>query len=112
WLVAFGISVQDVANAARAGTGVRGAGFVETSQQRIVIQSKGQSVNAAQLGEVVVAQHEGRSVLLRDVAKVVEAAEPMFGSALVNGEPGILLTLTGQFGANTMQVTEAVEAAL
>ena len=111
-LVAFGISVQDVVNAARAGTGVRGAGFVETTQQRIVIQSEGQSLSAAQLAEVVVAHHDGRSVRLRDVAKVLDAAEPMFGSALINGEPGILLTMTGQYGANTMQVTEAAEAAL
>lgn len=111
-LLAFGVSVQDIANAAQSGTGVRGAGFVETTQQRIVIQTEGQAVTAAELGAVVVTHRDGRSVCLRDLAKVVDAAEPMFGSALINGEPGILLTMTGQFGANTMQVTEAVEAAL
>lgn len=111
-LAAFEISVSEVADAVRAGTGVRGAGFVETAQQRIVIQSEGQSLTAAQLGEIVVVHQGGRSVRLRDVAKVAEAAEPMFGSALINGVPGILLTMTGQFGANTMEVTELAEAAL
>ena len=36
-LLAFGISVQDVSSAAAAATGVRGAGFVETAAQRLVL---------------------------------------------------------------------------
>src|SRR5213076_3596243 len=75
-------------------------------------QTEGQSLTAAQLGEVVVAQHDGRSVRLRDVANVVEAPEPKFGDALIMGKPGILMTMSGQYGANTMEVTEAVERAL
>jgi CzcA family heavy metal efflux pump len=108
----FGVSVQDVANAARAATGVRGAGFIETSSQRLPIQTEGQLFSAEQLGDVVVAHHDGRSVLLRDVAQVVEGSAPKSGDALVNGQPGILLTTTSQFGANTMEATLAVEAAL
>jgi CzcA family heavy metal efflux pump len=111
-LIAFNLSVQDVLSAAREASGVRGAGFIETAAQRIVIQTEGQSLTALQLGEVVVAQHEGRSVRLKDVAKVVEAPEPKFGDALIMGKPGVLLTMSGQYRANTMEVTEAVENAL
>jgi CzcA family heavy metal efflux pump len=111
-LLAFGISVQDVSSAASAATGVRGAGFVETPAQRIVLQTEGQSLTAAQLGEVVVTQRDGKSVCLKDVANVVEAGEPKFGDALINGKPGVLITTASQFGANTMEVTRAVEAAL
>src|SRR5438477_2016334 len=42
-LIAFGLTIQDVLNAAREATGVRGGGFIETAAQRIVIQSEGQS---------------------------------------------------------------------
>ncbi len=108
----FGVTVTDVANAARAATGVRGAGFIETDAQRLPIQTEGQSFTAAQLGEVVVAQHDGRSIKLSDVAQVIEAAAPKSGDALINGKPGVLLTTTSQFGANTMEVTLAVESAL
>ena len=72
-LLAFGVSVQDVSAAASEATGVRGAGFVETSAQRLVLQTEGQSLTAEQLGEVVVAQRDGRSIRLKDVANVVEA---------------------------------------
>src|SRR5439155_1576076 len=54
----------------------------------------------------------GRSVRLRDVANVVEAPEPKFGDALIMGKPGVLLTMSGQYRANTLEVTEAVERAL
>src|ERR1044071_2444689 len=111
-LLAFDLSIQDVLSAAREATGVRGAGFVETAAQRIVIQTEGQSLTAGQLGEVTVTQHDGRSVRLKDLARVVEGAEPKFGDALIMGRPGSLMTMSGQYGANTLEVTEAVERAL
>src|SRR3989454_1027144 len=105
-LIAFDLSIQDVLNAAREATGVRGAGFIETAAQRIVIQTEGQSLTTQQLGEVVVAQHDGRSVRLKDLAHVAAAPEPKFGDALIMGRSGILMTISGQYGANTMEVTE------
>jgi CzcA family heavy metal efflux pump len=108
----FNVSVADVANAARAATGVRGAGFIETDAQRLPLLTEGQVFTAAQLGEVVVAHRDGRSVRLRDVATVTEGSAPKSGDALINGQPGILMTTTSQFGANTMEVTLAVETAL
>jgi CzcA family heavy metal efflux pump len=111
-LLAFGISVQDVSSAASAATGVRGAGFVETAAQRLVLQTEGQSLTAELLGEVVVTQRDGRSVRLKDVANVIEGGEPKFGDALINGKPGVLVTTASQYGANTLEVTRAVEAAL
>jgi CzcA family heavy metal efflux pump len=111
-LAAFGVSISDVANAARSATGVRGAGFVETSAQRIVLQTEGQQLTAEELGNVVVTQREGQSVRLRDVADVIEAGEPKFGDSIINGKPGVLMTTASQFGANTMEVTRFVEAAL
>src|SRR5437867_5199075 len=88
-LIAFELSIQDVFNAAREATGVRGAGFIENAAQRIVIQTEGQSLTAQLLGEVVITQHDGRSVRLKDVANIVDAPEPKFGDALIMGKPGI-----------------------
>jgi CzcA family heavy metal efflux pump len=43
---------------------------------------------------------------------VVEAGAPRFGGALIQGRPGVLLTMLSQYGANTLEVTRAVERAL
>ncbi len=111
-LMAFGLSISDVLAAARASTGVMGAGFVENANQRIVIQTEGEALTAEVLGEVAVVNHDGASVHLRDVANVREGGEPKFGDTLIQGTPGILLSTASQYGANTMEVTRAVEAAL
>src|ERR1043166_3134528 len=48
-LVARNLTLSDVLNAAKLASGVRGAGFVETENQRIVIQTEGQTLTAAAL---------------------------------------------------------------
>ncbi len=111
-LLALGLSVADVVNAARISTGVMGAGYIETSNQRVTLQTEGQALTPEALGEVVVVRTNGLSLRLKDVARVVEAPEPKFGDALVQGRPGVLLTMSSQYGANTLEVTRALETAL
>ncbi|HZV36168.1 MAG TPA: efflux RND transporter permease subunit [Verrucomicrobiae bacterium] len=111
-LMAYNLSLSDVLNAAKASSAVMGAGFIETENQRVVIQTEGEALTPEMLGEVEVAHHEGQSVRLRDVAHVIEGAEPKFGDSLIQGQSGILLSMASQYGANTIEVTYAVEAAL
>src|SRR6266478_10177709 len=106
-LVDYGLALEDVVAAARRSTAVRGAGFVENANQRIVMRTEGQSLTAEQLGEVVLAHHDGVSVRLKDVAKVVEGPEPRFGDALIMGQRGVILLVFSQYGANTLEVTRA-----
>jgi CzcA family heavy metal efflux pump len=111
-LIAYSLSIDDVLAAARKSTGVRGAGFIENENQRIVLRTKGQSLSPEALGEVVLAHHDGFSVRLKDVGSVVEGPEPKLGDGQVMGRPGIVMLVHSQYGANTLEVTRAVEAAL
>ena len=43
---------------------------------------------------------------------MVEAPEPPIGGAAIQGKPGVVINVSAQFGANTVEVTKAVEAAL
>ena len=67
-------------------TAVTGAGFIETNNQRIVFQSEGQSIDPEDVARTVVASSGGSSVLLKDVADVVNAPEPAIGGAAVSGQ--------------------------
>jgi CzcA family heavy metal efflux pump len=111
-LMAYGLSISDVLTAARASTAVLGAGFVENANQRIVIQTEGQALTPAILGEVEITHAGGQSVRLKDVALVREGPEPKFGDSLIQGRTGVFVSMASQYGANTMEVTLAVEAAL
>ncbi len=111
-MVAYGLAIDDVLEAARHATGVRGAGFVDTGPQRVVVRTEGQALTPEQLGRVVVRRQNGATVRLRDVARVVDAPEPKTGDAQIMGRSGVMLIVSSQFGANTMEITAAVERAL
>src|SRR5690606_1207051 len=73
---------------------------------------EGQSIEPDDIARTVVATSGGASVLLKDVANVVNAPEPPIGAAAVMGKPGVVLLVSGQLGANTIDVTEGIERAL
>lgn len=111
-LMRYNLGMNDVLTAAQKATGVRGAGFIDTGNQRIVFQSEGQSLTAAQIARTVLLSQGAASVTLGDVANVVEAPEPPIGGAAVNGKTGVVMDIAEQYGANTLEVTRAVESAL
>lgn len=111
-LAAFDLSITDVLAAARASTGVRGAGFVENAAERIMLQTQGQSLTAAELGEAPLIAHNGVTVRMRDVATVKDGPEPKVGDAAIDGQPGVMIMISAQYGANTLEVTEGLEKAL
>jgi len=111
-LRAFGLSLDEVLTAAQQATGVRGGGYVDTANQRVVIHTVGQALTLQQLGEVVLVPHTGLSVRLKDVADVRYAPAPKFGDAQINGQSGVVLLAYAQYQANTLEVTHALDAAL
>lgn len=111
-MIQYGLSLPDVMAAARQATGVRGAGFIDTKNQRLVFQTEGQSLSAADIARTVVTSQGVGRVTLGSVADVVDAPEPASGAALIGGEPGVILNVSEQYGANTLDVTRGVEAAL
>ncbi len=111
-LLRYNLAFDDVLEAAKKATAVTGAGFIETNNQRIVFQSEGQSIDPEDVARTVVSSSGASSVLLKDVADVVNAAEPAIGGAAVQGKPGVVLLVSGQLGANTIDVTDRIEEAL
>lgn len=111
-LIKFNLSVEDVLAAARRATGVRGAGVIDTPNQRFILRSEGQSLTAAELARTVVAYHKGASLTLGEIATVTDAPAPPFGAAAVLGKPGVVLNVSEQLGANTVEVTRKLERAL
>jgi CzcA family heavy metal efflux pump len=111
-LAAAGLVLDDVLTAARRATGLIGGGYLETPLQRIVIQAQAPGATLDALAQAVVGTRDGFPVRLGDVAALRESAEPRFGDALIAGKPGILIETSTQFGANTLEVTRALELRL
>ncbi len=111
-LIQHGLSVEEVLAAARRATGIRGAGFVDTANQRLVLQTEGQSLTPDLIARTVVLQENGANLTLGEVAQVTDAPEPPIGASTVDGKPGVILVISGQLGSNTLDTTRRIEDAL
>jgi CzcA family heavy metal efflux pump len=111
-LVQYQLNINDVVAATQKATGVSGAGFIQNSNQRIIVNTEGQATTAATLAKAVLLHKNGLSIKLGDIGRVVEGAAPSISSAVINEEIGIYLSVQGQLGANTHAVTQAIESAI
>ncbi len=111
-LARFDLGLDDVLQAARQASALRGAGFIETPNQRLGLAAEGQTTNAALLAGRLVARGAAGRVTLGDVAEIGLAPLPPFGAGSVMGEPGVVVVVSAQYGANTVEVTERVLRAI
>jgi CzcA family heavy metal efflux pump len=111
-LASFGITLTEVAEAAKAAMPLRGAGFIDIASQRVLLESPIPEPDTGPLGEAVVAVRNDIPIRLSDVAEIKVAPALRSGDALIMGKPGVLLSLASQYGANTLTTTLAVEQAL
>ncbi len=111
-LIEHELSIEDVVAAAGRATGVRGAGFIDTRNQRIVIRSQGESLSSGEIGAIVVAHQPQGNVTLADVGRVIDGARPPISDASIMTRRGVILNLWAQYGANTLETTAGVERAL
>jgi CzcA family heavy metal efflux pump len=84
-------------------------GWIDAPNQRLEIRHILPMSSAEDLARVSV---DGTNLRLGDVAKVVEGHPPLIGDAVINDRPGLLLVVEKFPGANTLDVTRGVEAAL
>ncbi len=111
-LAAAGLTVEDVLATAKNATALIGGGYLETPTQRMVIRAQAPGSTIEALAGAMVGTNSGLPVRLNDIATIRENAAPRFGDALIAGRPGILIETSTQFGANTLEVTRALEQRL
>jgi CzcA family heavy metal efflux pump len=86
--------------------------FFNRYGSEVLISVLGRAKNLEDLQRTVVANRDGAPVLLSQVADVQFGAATKRGDASVNGRPAVILTVEKQPGANTVELTDAVERAL
>lgn len=103
----YGLSLADVTAAVAQATGARAAGAIDTPNQHLTIEAQGQITTPAQLAALPLGGGAGgMPVRLGDVAKVAFAPQTPVGAASVMGHPAVMLIVEGQYGANTLAVTQ------
>ncbi len=108
---ALDVGILYFSEGAMIGTG----GFIDTPNQRVNIRPVSSLKSAAELAHVPIGDRkkaDGTPLVLSDVADVVTDTWPLFGDAVINGGPGLMLVMQKYPWANTLETTRGVEAAL
>ena len=87
-------------------------GFIDTPNQRLQVRHILPIAQPRGLAQVPLEATKGRRVRLGSVADVVVDHQPLIGDAVVDGGPGLMLVVEKFPGANTLEVTREVEAAI
>jgi len=86
------------------------AGSIRRGNLDIRIRTPGTYESLEELRDTLVAIHEGVPVRLREVAEVIDSWKEEINYILINGKPGISLSINKQSGANTVEVANGVLA--
>ncbi|HYK24008.1 MAG TPA: efflux RND transporter permease subunit, partial [Candidatus Acidoferrum sp.] len=116
-LASRGLTMDDLANAIKAGTIYSGAGQFDGAHRTFVLQPNGQIDQAEGYRNLIVARNKDRSpVYLRDIAEVKQSVQDERTSRFfwVRGfnSPGsiVVLAVSRQAGANAVEVANSVKA--
>jgi CzcA family heavy metal efflux pump len=125
-LAAYGVPIDEVIQVTAetldvgllkysSGHVVGSGGFIETPNQRLQIRHVLPVFAPEDLANIPVndrTKADGSPLRLRDLGRTVEDTWPMIGDAVINDGPGLLLIIEKFPWANTVEVTNGVEAAM
>src|SRR5208337_5323496 len=110
-IAGVGLSVLQVESALAANNGNAGGGFYSQGGQFYYVRGLGRLATLEDIGNVVVAVHDGTPVLVKDVGRVVIGSAPRLGEFGYQKQDdaveGVILLRTGE---KTQDVLKRVEA--
>lgn len=110
-IAAVGLSVQQVVAALAANNGNSGGGFYSQGGQFYYVRSLGRLKTLKDIGNVVLAVHNGTPVLVKDVGRVVIGIAPRLGEfGYMNQNDAVEGVIMMRTGAKTQNVLRRVEA--
>jgi len=111
-LLAYQISYADVVTAIQQNNDNRGVGFIEHNGSQWLMRLPGQASTLADLGDIVIRQHQGIPIHIKDVATVSLGRELRSGAATQNGREVVMSTVFMLIGENSRTVASAVATKL
>ncbi len=109
-LKAFGLTYAEVAGALQSENMELPAGKLEQGKSEPLVRVSGKFRSVDEFRNLIVTVRNGRPIFLPEVARVVDGIEDRRSSALINDQPGLVMDIVKQSGANTVDVADGVRA--
>jgi CzcA family heavy metal efflux pump len=111
-LAAFGLSLDELADAAARASGTSSEGVVVVESQQYLVQGIGRVRSLDDIAASVVAVKNGAPVRIADVAEVKIGRALRIGSGSYNAAPAVIIGVQKQPGADTLALTRELDKAI
>ncbi len=109
----YDLTIQDVAEAARASHSTLSAGYLpDVGSLEMPIRQSGRVRSVEDIAGTVIKLHDGFPVKIAQVADVKIGAAPKRGTGADGGKPAVVMTVQKAPGTNTIAITELIDAML
>ena len=107
-LEAYNMSVEQISSIIQAENRNTPGGSFDIGSNTYALRVQGEFEDARQMENIPVGSYEGRTVYLRDVARVDDSLEERTQRTFIGGENGAIIVIQKQSGANSVQISESV----
>lgn len=108
----YNVSLAEVLRAAEGASANASGGVYQESGREILIRGIGRVRNVDDIARTVVVSRDGVPVTLGTVADIRIGPKPRIGTASINAEPAVVLSIQKQPEANTLELTDRIDVEL
>jgi HAE1 family hydrophobic/amphiphilic exporter-1 len=111
-LDAYGLTVAGISSIIAAENRNIPSGSIDIGSNAYALRVEKEFTSADQMLDIVVGHSNGKTIYLRDVARVVDGVEERYQEAYVNGTQGAQIVIQKQADANTVNVIRGIKKAM
>ncbi len=108
-LEAYGLTVAGISSTIASENRNVPSGTIDIGSNAYALRVEKEFTSAEQMLDVVVGYRNGKTIYLRDVARVVDGVEERYQEAYVNGKQGAQIVIQKQADANAVNVIRGVK---
>jgi len=105
---AMGLPLDQILKSVEEGNVTLPAGTIDRGDFEVTMRTKGEYTSLDQLANTVVADREGATIKLSDIARIDDTWKKITRIIMVDGKPGVRLAVRKQSGTNTVEVAGRV----
>jgi len=108
----FNVSLSEVTEAVEKSNINTTGGWIERGGKEYLVRNLGRALTPEDIARTGIESRNGVAITVGQVAQVLAGAQLKRGDGSANARPAVILNIEKQPGANTLQLTQAVDKAL
>lgn len=109
---AYNLSIEQISQIIGAENRNTPGGAFDIGSNSYSLRVQGEFKESSELANIPLVTIQGRTIYLRDVAKIVDSLEERTQHTFINGQEGAMIVIQKQAGANSVQISDKVKAML